>query len=424
MRTWGTRSVPYPRCPFRREVARAPRVGTVRPVNDAASKWSDERLDALRLQGDPEADEVIRKIFARDEVDAVADLLSHLLDNDDAIPEALPDDVEEYFRTTGHVSAVEINHARIGENFFATHGPEIMLVLCCNSLPFDYANKRAVGVLYQTGFLNKRPNRRVAQTAQMILDVMAPGGLTSDGFGIRSAQKVRLMHAAIRHLILTNKDRAWDVDRLGIPINQADLLYTLMSFSQVVLDGLQRMKLEVTRREGEAYLASWRIVGRIMGIEPSVIPESLEEAAALTKRMAQREHGASHEGKVMMEALAGLVGDVLGRPLSMFKWSLIRFFVSPSVCRMLGVPRHPVRDRLAHSITGLALLLDHAVDRPGPMRRWFRSFSVRMIQFFIEQELGPTSRTFRIPEELHRDWEVPGQTQSNFVTFTRPMEAE
>ena len=132
--------MPYPRCLFRREVARAPRVGTVRPVNDAASKWSDERLDALRLQGDPEADDVIRKIFARDEVDAVADLLSHLLDNDDAIPEALPDDVEEYFRTTGHVSAVEINHARIGENFFATHGPEIMLVLCCNSLPFDYAN--------------------------------------------------------------------------------------------------------------------------------------------------------------------------------------------------------------------------------------------------------------------------------------------
>ncbi len=399
-------------------------VGRVRPVNDPANEWTDERLDALRLQGDPEADEVIQKIFARDEVGAVTELLTHLLDNNDPIPEALPDDVEEYFRTTGQVSPAEVAQARIGENFFATHGPEIMLTLCCSSLPFDYANKRAVGVLYQTGFLNKRPNRRVAQTAQMILDVMAPGGLTSDGFGIRSAQKVRLMHAAIRHLILTNKDRAWDVDKLGIPINQADLLYTLMSFSQVVLDGLRRMKLDVTRREGEAYLASWRIVGRIMGIEPSVIPKSLEEAAALTRRMAKREHGASHEGAVMIEALAGLVGDVLGRPLAMFRWSLIRFFVSPSVCRMLGVPRHPVRDRIAHSITGLALLLDHAVDRPGPMRRWFRSFSVRMIQFFIEQELGPTSRTFRIPEQLHRDWAVPGETRPDFVTFTCPMEAE
>lgn len=381
-------------------------------------------LDGLRLQGDPEADAVIRTIFERDEVEAVADIMKHLLDNDDAIPEELPDDVEEYFRRTGNITPVEVAQAQIGEKFFATYGPEIMLVLCCGSLPFDYANKRAVGVLYQTGFLNKRPNRRVAQTAQMILDVMSPGGLTSDGFGIRSAQKVRLMHAAIRHLILTNKDGGWDVEKLGIPINQADLLYTLMSFSQVVLEGLGRLKLDVSSAEGEAYLSAWRTVGRLMGIEPALIPEDLAEAAALTKILAEREHGESYQGKAMMEALAGLIGDVLGYPLSTFRWSLIRLFASPAVCRMLGAPRHPVRDRIAQSVSGLALLLDSAVGRPGAMRRWFRSFSVHIIQFFIEQELGPTSRSFRIPEQLHRDWEVPGDPHPDFLVRSRPAEAE
>ncbi|MGB1701194.1 MAG: oxygenase MpaB family protein, partial [Nannocystaceae bacterium] len=206
--------------------------------------------------------------------------------------------------------------------------------------------------------------------------------------------------------------------------NQADLLYTLMSFSQVVLDGLRTLRLDVSREEGEAYLSAWRTVGRLMGIKPEVLPNNLEEAAALTKIMAKREHGASHEGKAMTEALAGLIGDVLGGPLSMFRWSLIRLFVRPAVCRMLGVPRHPVLDRLAHSVAGLALLLDHAVDRPGPVRRWFRRFSVHMIQFFIEEELGPTSRNFRIPEQLHRDWEIPGTPNPNFVVRRCPVEAE
>ena len=76
---------------------------------------------------------------------------------------------------------------------------------------------------------------------------------------------------------------------------------------------------------------------------------------------------------VMTEAIAGLIGDVLGTPLDAFRWSLIRFFVGGKVARMLGVPSHPVRDRLTHSVTGLALLLDTVVDRPGPLRRWFRT---------------------------------------------------
>jgi hypothetical protein len=50
--------------------------------------------------------------------------------------------------------------------------------------------------------LINHPFRRIVETAQFVLDVMAPDGLGHSGRGVRSAQKVRLMHAAIRHLIL------------------------------------------------------------------------------------------------------------------------------------------------------------------------------------------------------------------------------
>lgn len=367
-------------------------------------RWSRERLESLRHVGDAEADAVIAEVFRSGDLPEVHRLLRSLVDNDDPVPEELPDGIEDYFRDTVEITAAERIAIGIGERFFAVHGPEIMLVLCCASLPFDYANRRAVKVLYQTGFLEKRPNRRVAQTAQMIVDVMGPGGLGEDGYGIRSAQKVRLMHAAIRHLILARETPAWNSAVNGVPINQADLLFTLMSFTQVVLDGLRRLQLEISTQEAESYLCAWRVVGRQMGIQPELIPNNIAEAKLLTARFAELEHAPSLEGRAMTEAIAGLIGDVLGTPLDAFRWSLIRFFVGGKVARMLGVPSHPVRDRLTHSVTGLALLLDTVVDRPGPLRRWFRTFSMNMMQYFIERELGPTSRSFRIPSSLQDGW--------------------
>ena len=76
---------------------------------------------------------------------------------------------------------------------------------------------------------------------------------------------------------------------------------------------------------------------------------------------------------------------------------------------MLGVPSHPVRDRLTHSVTGLALLLDTVVDRPGPLSTLVQDLSMNVMQYFIERELGPTSRSFRIPSSLQDGWRRQGR---------------
>src|SRR5436190_800161 len=81
---------------------------------------------------------------------------------------------------------------------------------------------KAVKVLHMTARLETDAQRRVIETAQLLVDVMASGGLSPSGAGKRSAQKVRLLHAAVRYLI--GKSGQWD-PALGVPINQEDLAF-------------------------------------------------------------------------------------------------------------------------------------------------------------------------------------------------------
>ena len=108
------------------------------------------------------------------------------------------------------------------------------------------ANRTSDGiVIYRTAQLYTNPRRRIVETSQMIIDVMQEGGLEPGGYGVRTAQKVRLMHAGVRHLLL---QRDWN-PAWGVPINQEDLAGTLASFSAMVLDGLMKLQTKIQNQK-------------------------------------------------------------------------------------------------------------------------------------------------------------------------------
>ena len=88
--------------------------------------------------------------------------------------------------------------------------------------------------ILKTGGMRGNTRRRILETAQFVFDVLNLGAFTATGRGVRSTQKVRLMHATIRHLTLM--EGQWDSKSWGVPLNQEDLAGTLMTFSVVVLD--------------------------------------------------------------------------------------------------------------------------------------------------------------------------------------------
>jgi len=246
----------------------------------SADLWTNEDLDQMRRIGDPLADSVVTSLFEEGGIFAVTEMMKTMVMNDDPSPELFPPQLREYVETTSRLAPVDQTRVGGGQLLFQKHGPEIILVLAFYSLPASYAARKGVQVLYRSGYLNNRAIHRVFETTQMIVDVLTPGGLNAHGRGVRTAQKVRLMHAAIRKLILTHPENPWD-EELGVPINQEDLAGTFLVFTQLIIEGLQRLEVPTSPEEQQGYLETWKVIGRVMGIQEPLIPETMSEAKVL-----------------------------------------------------------------------------------------------------------------------------------------------
>jgi len=368
-------------------------------------RYADPMLDALRQEGDPPADRLVADLGARGELDDVSRLLTTLLRNDQAVPADLPPPVGAWVEATGHLpSWVSLRRLERGAAFFAEHGVLISLILATDGLIECYAARKGVKVLTQTYRLAQNPYRRIAETAQWVLLVMAPGGLTApDGRGIRATQKIRLMHSAIRYLIAQRG--GWDTRDLGVPINQEDLAGTLMAFSYIVIRDLRKLGIAVSDREAEDFLYIWRAVGEMLGIRASTIPLNMAEAAALTEAIFRRHHGPSPDGVLMTRALLDLHRQML--PGELFDGifpGLVRFWAGDQVADWMEVPQTPWE-----GVVERASRVVGEVDAPN-LPDWLRPAAHRigmaMLQATAIAMTGYERAAFNIPTSLRSKWNL------------------
>ena len=210
------------------------------------------------------------------------------------------------------------------EALFMDHGPLSCILLFCASLPECYVLPDLSAVLHRAGQLEQRTDYRIRSTAAMIFPVMMKGGLTgSAGTGRAQVLKVRLIHATIRNLILRRRpvdavsalnesgalqDEAgalpayhalsdsrtmheamfaagWKLREDGLPCNQEELAYTLLTFSYVFLRSMRQLGLGLSSQEEEAYLHCWNVTASILGVRQELMARSMDEARDLFERM-------------------------------------------------------------------------------------------------------------------------------------------
>jgi len=287
---------------------------------------------------------------------------------------------------------VDADKIRLAHNLFARYGAEISGALLFAALPQTYAARDGVDVLAGTGALQSNLRRRIRGTAQFLVAVMMGADTPAKAktfwsrdnptSGLHATLGLRLFHHAVRLELAPHRAKS------DIPINQADLLATLLTFTITTFEVLERYGITWTEEEQEAYYHAWVQIGRRLGIgqqqthsvpalvpsigSDSLIPPDIDEARQTLELIrlvewAESEEdagGSKHDearsprwaeaphGRVLTKALLDELSTAMPR--------MLRPAV-PAVMRTLAPP--PVRDRLGLGTVGLPMALLERLPR-------------------------------------------------------------
>ncbi|MCU7960538.1 MAG: DUF2236 domain-containing protein [gamma proteobacterium symbiont of Bathyaustriella thionipta] len=380
-----------------------------------SENYPDSVLQPMRQLADPPADAAIASLLG-DRSSQGQHIFNLLIRNNSPIPDDLPQPLKDYFRQTeGLPDWADKQLLREGEQVFNAVGPEIVMLLFCKSLPLAYACGDGAQVLLSTGRMtNSRQNdpsfdnlnRRIMETAQFIMNVMAPGAMSGHGKGVVSAQKIRLIHASIRYFL---HQADWDTATLGEPINQEDLAGTLMSFSSSIIDGLAQINMPLSERQAQAYLHLWRVVGCIMGVHESLLPTNVSTARELTSRILQRQVRPSEAGRQLTDSLINYMAYMMpGSLFDGFPADMIRYLVGDDMADQLGVEADNgmLDDVMLFMLKRILGHADFILDHSDALNTISRIVSRRLLQGLIFSYNDFKKVSFSIPSSLQSSWRV------------------
>ncbi|WP_354698021.1 oxygenase MpaB family protein [Paraconexibacter sp. AEG42_29] len=197
-----------------------------------------------------------------DALDDPADSLVALFDALDDVPDWVDYDQLErgaiaYWRG-GAFAPMAISYAVIGAGFSM------------------YSSTRPV--LF-SGRLNdpKEAGPRMVESFRWVVAAHTPGAMVRDGEGFCLTARVRMIHAAVRHVL--SHSEHWDWPAWGVPINSLDQMNTQAGqFGACFVDSLRMAGIKISDREEEDIFALTRYIGWVIGVEPTILHTGVDDA--------------------------------------------------------------------------------------------------------------------------------------------------
>jgi hypothetical protein len=363
--------------------------------------WENGFLDSLRTQADPDADTVIAGLFSGTG-DATSAFRALVVQQHETTDAALNSFLAEEPAVPAWVDPALV---AAGQELFARWGSHVFTALYAAALPSAYACSRGVQVLGLTARLETDTKRRLNETAQFHLDVMEPGGLEPGARGYSDVRHVRLMHAAVRWLIGHDPRVQWD-PAWGTPINQEDLLETLLTFTEIVYEVFDRTGIVYTEEDANAYLHTWSLIGYYLGIRPDLLPLTRSQTAVLMPIVRRRQFGPSESGRDLMAALLAQ-GTRLAPPgLRGLPASTVRYYVGDATADLLSVPKADWTRMLFGPLADLS----RRVSLEELHRRLLQGLSQKigfgMLSLAVRTERYGDRPAFEVPTSLAARWNI------------------
>lgn len=360
------------------------------------------------------------------------------------VDDAMADALNHYIQTAQTLAPwADAAHIERAEELFMEHGALSCILLFCSSLPECYVVPDLSSVLHATGRLEQNTEYRIRSTAAMIFPVMMHGGLAARGAGIAQVLKVRLIHAMVRNLILHGSPQdlvrgvqagqdgiieaqprpaaaggrgvmyqtlfahGWNTPRDGLPCNQEELAYTLLTFGYVFLRSLRRLGIGLPRQDEEAYLHAWNVVGHVLGIERALMVRTMDEGQALMATMQARGRAQPVVpdprpalGQALMQTMAAALPWKIVKP---FPPLMTRYLCGHATANDLGLMAQPVpwlSVALFWAVLVAARALDALARLVVPQFSLVRALTRVVGYHFMSRVLMSQTRPLQLPAGL------------------------
>ena len=389
-------------------------------------------LDSMRQHADPLADDLIKQILEHSDLNTLNQVFLKIVNNTTIHDESFTDFDEAirkllttYFKESAQLPTwYDEDLVAEGEKLFSEYGPEMFMLLNVSSLPMCYTCAKGAQVLYDTGRLMSHHQntdalaRRLMETGQMIFNVLSPGGLSQQGAGIITIQKVRLIHASIRYYLLKEdpkRNYQWDIEELGLPINQEDMAGTLMSFGPVILNGLKNLNIELTEQQQLAYMHVWKVVGHLMGLKAELNPDSFQEGFQLASKVLQHQASNSEAGEALTNScvlflqqhIAGNLFDEV--PTFMMAYFLTDFSEASGkdLATIIGLKKkEDLIERISLKFSQFLGAELHRLEHHKVIQMLSAHFNKALLAGIIKHYNDNKSVHFYIPSSLTKNWSL------------------
>jgi hypothetical protein len=294
---------------------------------------------------DDAADAVAASLLANGQVPAVNTAWQSWVDNSDPLPAGMPADLVAYLRQVNKLppwadpaklALSEQLYTRVNSYLFVSEslGSGIMSTV----IP-----REARSVYWSAGGADMKA--RAAKTFTFGYDLVSGNAWSPTGHFVVTANKTRLVHAAVRNLLPRSASFMAGSDQQKV-ISNGDILRTFHSVATFAHNNLIKWNVRLTAAEQDADLHAWQVALHLLGVQDRFIPQTWADAQAQSTQMLWPDLAPTPEGVDLARTLLEYIEQpTLGLDTG-FVNELVRYLLGDQIGNWLGLRRDYVQAAL------------------------------------------------------------------------------
>ncbi|MCK9930495.1 DUF2236 domain-containing protein [Frankia sp. Mgl5] len=316
-------------------------------VADVVPAWSAPGWTSIAGAGtgaDPQwvwddtIDRAMAAVLDNGQVPAVNAAIGPWVNNNHPLPTGLPADVTAFLQQSNKLpSWADMSQLRRAADFNRRKDTYLFMLYGLGSgIMSTVIPREARSVYWSKGGADMQD--RAAKTFTFGYDLSQLNAFEPSGQFIVTANKTRMVHAAVRHLLPQLpqwKSGATET----IPISNGDILVTFHSLGTFVHSKLKEWKIPMSTADENAFLHSWQVAISLLGVKDEFIPKTWADAHAQSAQVLSPILLPTTEGKALAEVLLGLVSQVDLGVTRGFLNEFTRYVLGDTVADWLELPR-------------------------------------------------------------------------------------